>query len=150
MKNILLTICVLSCFCMAQFTTGTKSLGGSGTITLADPDMTIEVDVNVGYFAMDNIEAKIGLGLNGTTDTMTDAMEYSFGANYYMGSMYGGGKYAGSTAEGSDGALDFRGGYLMGLGDSGNMYLDIFGNYNMPLGDGDGVISVGFGVATFF
>jgi len=150
MKNLLLTMTMLSCFCMAQFTAGTKSLSGSGTVTLADPDMTIDVDANVGYFAMDNIEARVGLTLNGTTDTMTDAMGYSFGANYYMGSMYGGGEYAGSTAKGSDGALDIRGGYLMGLGDSGNMFLDIFGNYNMPLGDGDGVISFGFGVATFF
>ncbi len=151
MKKILLTMCVLSCFCMAQFTTGTKSFGGSGTLTLADPDMTIALDVSCGKFVMDNVQVSVGVNMAGTTDTMTDAIGYSVGANYYMGNMYGGASYGGSTLADSDGALDFRGGYLMGCGDSGNLFLDLYGNYNMGLGDGaEGVLSFGFGVVTFF
>ena len=150
MKKIIMSLCMLLSFALAM-DAGTKSFGGSGTLTLADPDMTIALDVNCGKFVMDNVQVNVGVNMAGTTDTMTDAIGYSVGANYYMGSMYGGASYGGSTAEGSDGALDFRGGYLMGCGDSGKLFLDLYGNYNMGLGDGaEGVLSFGFGVVTFF
>ena len=149
MKKIIMSLCMLLSFALAM-DAGTKSFGGSGTLTLAD-DMNIALDASCGKFVMDNVQINVGLILDGTTDTITDAIGYSVGANYYMGNMYGGGKYSGSTDTDADGALDFRGGYLMGCGDSGNLFLDLYGNYNMGLEDGaEGEFSFGFGVVTFF
>ena len=76
---------------------------------------------------------------------------FDVGATYHMGSMYGGGMYNGSTAEGADGALTFRGGYLMPCGDGGSTFLDLYGSYNMGLGDETNTtMTFGVGVATFF
>ena len=148
MKKVIVSLCMLATLSFAM-ETGTKSLGGGGNITLGDP-MTLNINANVGYFAKDNIEALVGLGLldDGLGGDMV--ISYSFGGNYYMDNIYGGGKYSGTTVEGSDGALDFRGGYLMGLGE-GSTFLNLYGNYNMSLAEGvDGVLSVGFGIVTFF
>ena len=148
MKKVIVSLCMLATLSFAM-ETGTKSLGGSGTVTLGDP-MTMNINANVGYFAMDNIEASVGFGLADDGSGADMVISYAFGGNYYMGNMYGGGKYSGTTVEGSKGALDFRGGYLMGLGE-GSTFLNLYGNYNMSLAEGvDGVLSVGFGIVTFF
>jgi hypothetical protein len=139
----------------AQFSQGSKTLGGgasysSTTVGDADAVSTLVVAPSVGYFVMDNISANVALTMMkvGDADATT---AYGFGARYYMGSMYGGGTYYGSTAEGDDGSLTFRGGYLMGLGDGGNFFLDLYGSYNMGLGDAEmSTIQVGAGFATFF
>ena len=155
MKNILLTMCMLSCFCMAQFSAGSKTLGGSAsysstTVGDADAVSTISLAPSIGYFFMDNISGNLDLSMNkvGEGDMIT---LYGFGARYYMGSMYGGASYGGSTVEDSEGNLTLRGGYLMGLGDSGNFFLDLYGSYNMGLGDAEiSTIQFGVGFATFF
>ena len=151
MKKSIISLLILASLGLGM-TSGAKTFGGSGNITqsLAEgADMTVMVDANMGYFAADNMEALFGLGLNGTTDTMFDAMTFHVGGNYYMGNMYAGATYKGSTEEGSDGGLDITGGYLMGCGDG--IYLNLFGTYQHSLAEGaDGTLMFGFGVKTFF
>ena len=152
MKNIFITIFALSCFCMA-FDAGTKNVSGgasysSMTVGDADAISSMSVTPSIGYFVMDNLSAGFGLSMTqvGDADAMTT---YDFGATYYMGALYGGGMYNGSTAEGADGALTFRAGYLHGLSDA--FYLDCYGSYNMGLGDvSSSTMMFGVGFKSFF
>ena len=154
MKNVLISLCVLSCLCMG-FNAGTKTFSGgatysSNTVGDADAVATITVNPTVGYFVMDNLSGNFGLNMIkvGEDDATTS---YGFGATYYMGSIYAGGTYNGSTAEGAEGSLNLRAGYLMGCGDAGVVFLDLFGSYGMGLGDAEwNTLTFGVGVATFF
>ena len=147
MKKVIVSLFMLASLSLAR-EAGTKSFGGGGSLNdLTGDAMMLDVNANVGYFAIDNMEVMVGLGLGGTTDDMT--MNYRLGGNYYMGSMYGGATYSGGDGF-DDGALDFRGGYLMGCGE-GSTFLNLYGNYHMSMADGaEGVLSVGFGIVTFF
>ena len=151
MKKVIISLFMLASLSLAM-DAGTKSFGGGGMITQSlaeDVDMTVDLNVNGGYFAVDNVEVLAGLGLAGTTDTMFDNMTYMVGGNYYMGNMYGGATYSGGDSN-EDGALDFRAGYLKGCGE-GTTFLNLYGNYKMSMTDGvDGVLSIGFGIVTFF
>ena len=151
MKKSIISLLVLASLGLGM-TSGTKSFGGGGMIVQSlaeDADMMVHVDAWGGYFAADNVEVQVGLGLSGATDTMFDDMAYMVGGNYYMGNMYAGASYMGSTLEGSDGALDFTAGYLMGCGEG--IYLNLYGTYNMSLAEeADGVLMFGFGLKTFF
>ena len=147
MKKVIVSLFMLASLSLAM-DAGTKSFGGGGSLNdLTGDAMMIDVNANVGYFAIDNVEVNVGLGLSGATDDMS--MDYMLGGNYYMGSMYGGATYSGGDSN-EDGALDFRAGYLMGCGE-GSTFLNLYGNYNMSMADdAEGVLSVGFGIVTFF
>ena len=152
MKNIFITILTLSCFCMA-FDAGTKSVAGgasysSMTVGDADAVSTLSVTPSVNYFVIDNLSVGFGLSMSqvGDDDATTT---YDFGATYYMGSLYGGGMYNGSTAEGADGAVTFKAGYLHGLSDT--FFLYCYGSYNMGLGDvSSSTMKFGVGFVSFF
>lgn len=157
MKNILISMCVLSCFCMAQFEAGSKTFSGGASYSSSnsgvegeDAVATITLNPSAGYFLMDNLAGKFDLNWSkvGEGDATTT---YGVGATYHMGMMYGGGMYNGSTAEGAEGSLTFRGGYLMPCGDGGSTFLDLYGSYHMGMGDDkSSTMTFGVGVATFF
>jgi hypothetical protein len=81
---VLMLVCALGLF--AQIPAGTKSVtvltGGTGDI-LADGGFYYMLEVNGGYFLMDNLEIDVILGLMGAT---VDGVDMEFGVG--LGAMY--------------------------------------------------------------
>ena len=135
-------MCVLSCFCMAQFEAGTKSFGGGFTYASVkacadcDSESTMSLAPEVSYYAMDNVGLSFMLDYSksGDADAVTS---FGLGGTYHMGQMYGAASYmsmgTGIEDVGPLTFLNFRAGYLHPLSD--NFYLDLFGSYTMGMGE---------------
>ena len=135
----------------AQYSTGTKTLGGLFSYKSMTPDggdaiTTMQVNPSVGYFVTDNIAVSVGIDYSkeGEDDAET---KYDLGGRYYMGNMYGGANYGSAGEEMS--YMQFGGGYLHGLSDS--FFLDANLSYKMGMGDWKVTyLNLGVGVVTFF
>ena len=157
MKKLLGVMLVLSMFAgvtHAQFTAGTKSVGGTISYYM---DMTEDADLSIitlapsgGYFVADNLEIIASLGYTKWTDS--DAMmSFGGGAKYFMNNIYAGGLFGYSKFGDADGVTDllFEGGYLFPLTDF--FFVDIGADYYMGMGDNESkYLQFGIGFATFF
>lgn len=158
--TISLTLGLMMSLSLAQFTTGTKSAGGSvgWSSTTYDGEAMytmLTIAPSVSYFAMDNLGVSFGLAMLTMTPEGGDAAtstSFGLGAKYYMNSIYAGGSYNSNKPDADADALTnlrIEAGYLYGLSD--NVYLDIGLDYDMGMGDNKaGGMALGVGVATFF
>ncbi len=99
------------------------------------------VGAEAGYFIMDDLAVKFGLGYNdlGTVD----AFSYKVGAKYYISSMIPVQvDYSGNSEDAS--FLGLQAGYAVFLGDMVSIEPGL--RYNLGLGDSDGVNTLQFNV----
>ena len=162
MKYLKLTIISVLCVGMAtaQFTKGTKSVGGGFMYAKMSYDgedagslMTINPEVN--YFVADKIAVSVNFTMLSYTPPEGDGETntgFGLGGYYHINSnIYAGASYNSSTRDGDEAStnLNIRGGYLHGLSES--IFLDVNGNYMMGMGDNKaGGITLGVGVVSFF
>ena len=162
MKYLKLTIISVLCVGMAtaQFTKGTKSVGGGFTYAKMsydgeDAGSLMTINPEVSYFVADKIAVSVGFTMSSYTPPAGDSSSdtgFGLGGYYHINSnIYAGAAYNSSTPDGGEAStnLNIRGGYLHGLSES--VFLDVNGNYTMGMGDNKaGGITLGVGVVSFF
>lgn len=112
-----------------------------------DSVTTYNLGLEGGYFVMDDLAIKAGLGYGGTSvDGVDGIFSYKIGAKYYISSMipvqvdYSGA----SQGDASSSFLGLQAGYAVFLGDMVSIEPGL--RYNLGLGDSDGVSTFQFNV----
>ena len=143
----LITICVLlfSFALMAQTekgelfveaNTGTAATGNTSfSLSASDGNTAWSVGIDGGYFVMDDLAIKAGLGYSDPGDLIDGTFVYKLGAKYYLdGIIPLGADFTGFTTDGFNGSwFGLQGGYAVFLGD--NVAIEPTLRYNIALGD---------------
>ena len=143
----LITICALlfSFALMAQTeqgelfleaNTGTAATGNTSfSLSASDGNTAWSVGIDGGYFVMDDLAIKAGLGYTDPGDLIDGTFVYKLGAKYYLNGIIPlGADFTGFTTDGFNGSwFGLQGGYAVFLGD--NVAIEPTLRYNIALGD---------------
>ena len=152
MKKLMTALTVLSFVALSAQTekgnvfleanTGTLATGNTSfSLSAADGNTSWSVGIDGGYFVMDDLALKVGLGYSDPGDIADGTFVYKLGAKYYIDGVFPlGVDFTGLSSDGFDASwLGLQGGYAIFLGD--NVAIEPNLRYNVAL-DSDTTNSV--------
>lgn len=116
--------------------TGTAATGNTSfSLSASDGNTSWSVGIDGGYFIMDDLAVKAGLGYTDPGDLIDGTFVYKLGAKYYLdGIIPLGADFTGFSADGFSGSwFGLQGGYAVFLGDQ--VAIEPTLRYNIALGD---------------
>ncbi|MEM1260497.1 MAG: hypothetical protein AAGH81_18380 [Bacteroidota bacterium] len=116
--------------------TGTAATGNTSfSLSASDGDTAWSVGIDGGYFVMDDLAIKAGLGYSDPGDLFDGTFVYKLGAKYYLNEIIPlGADFTGFSSDGFSGTwFGLQGGYAVFLGDK--VAIEPTLRYNIALDD---------------